>query len=236
MKWFRCCINKKHFLFEKITTFWGLEELEQERRREREKQKRGKSNGSSCMAQSGCTIRYSLLLPLNHEIPSPPASSLFSSVTITQSLRDSLQWNRCSSSWIGNLWRTRLQAPKPFLQRCLFFQLLLHFYFIIKGSVFILFIYSILNISIYLFVQVWHTASLYHLVHTAALVAAPITKNPNLVSSHFSSYFIFPFPFLPFQNAINLYYLYTSTILWIWFLVKWLLIHSSFSLCSLEAF
>lgn len=35
-------------------------------------------------------------------------------------------------------------------------------------------------------VKVWHTASLYHLVHTAALVAAPITKNPNVVSSHFS--------------------------------------------------
>ncbi|KAK7300411.1 hypothetical protein RJT34_11255 [Clitoria ternatea] len=28
--------------------------------------------------------------------------------------------------------------------------------------------------------DVWHTASLYHLVHTAALVAAPITKNPNV--------------------------------------------------------
>lgn len=31
-------------------------------------------------------------------------------------------------------------------------------------------------------VKVWQTASLYHLVHTAALVAAPITKNPNIVS------------------------------------------------------
>ncbi|XP_059450601.1 uncharacterized protein LOC132181411 [Corylus avellana] len=28
--------------------------------------------------------------------------------------------------------------------------------------------------------EVWQTASLYHLVHTAALVAAPITKNPNI--------------------------------------------------------
>ncbi|KAF5459519.1 hypothetical protein F2P56_023460 [Juglans regia] len=28
--------------------------------------------------------------------------------------------------------------------------------------------------------EVWHTASLYHLVHTAALVSAPITKNPNI--------------------------------------------------------
>ncbi|KAG4953192.1 hypothetical protein JHK87_038786 [Glycine soja] len=28
--------------------------------------------------------------------------------------------------------------------------------------------------------DVWHTASLYHLVHTAALVAAPITKHPNV--------------------------------------------------------
>ncbi|OAY33024.1 transmembrane protein 256 homolog [Manihot esculenta] len=28
--------------------------------------------------------------------------------------------------------------------------------------------------------EVWHTASLYHLVHTAALLAAPITKNPNV--------------------------------------------------------
>ncbi|KAK9226160.1 hypothetical protein WN943_011207 [Citrus x changshan-huyou] len=32
------------------------------------------------------------------------------------------------------------------------------------------------------FKEVWQTASLYHLVHTAALVAAPITKNPNIVS------------------------------------------------------
>ncbi|KVH93195.1 transmembrane protein 256 homolog isoform X1 [Cynara cardunculus var. scolymus] len=28
--------------------------------------------------------------------------------------------------------------------------------------------------------EVWNTASLYHLVHTAALVGAPITKNPNI--------------------------------------------------------
>ncbi|KAJ1428695.1 hypothetical protein SESBI_08800 [Sesbania bispinosa] len=28
--------------------------------------------------------------------------------------------------------------------------------------------------------EVWHTASLYHLVHTAALVASPITKHPNV--------------------------------------------------------
>ncbi|KAL6506771.1 hypothetical protein OROHE_022208 [Orobanche hederae] len=28
--------------------------------------------------------------------------------------------------------------------------------------------------------EVWHTASLYHLVHTAALVAAPLTKRPNI--------------------------------------------------------
>ncbi|EEF30695.1 conserved hypothetical protein [Ricinus communis] len=28
--------------------------------------------------------------------------------------------------------------------------------------------------------EVWQTASLYHLVHTAALVAAPITKRPNI--------------------------------------------------------
>ncbi|CAD6206677.1 unnamed protein product [Miscanthus lutarioriparius] len=28
--------------------------------------------------------------------------------------------------------------------------------------------------------EVWHTASLYHLVHTAALLGAPITKSPNV--------------------------------------------------------
>ncbi|XP_004243561.1 uncharacterized protein [Solanum lycopersicum] len=28
--------------------------------------------------------------------------------------------------------------------------------------------------------EVWNTASLYHLVHTAALLAAPITKHPNI--------------------------------------------------------
>ncbi|RZB57721.1 hypothetical protein D0Y65_046401, partial [Glycine soja] len=31
-----------------------------------------------------------------------------------------------------------------------------------------------------MFVKVWHTASLYHLVHTTALVAPPITKHPNV--------------------------------------------------------
>ncbi|KAG8098166.1 hypothetical protein GUJ93_ZPchr0013g36118 [Zizania palustris] len=30
--------------------------------------------------------------------------------------------------------------------------------------------------------EVWHTASLYHLVHTAALLGAPVTKRPNVVS------------------------------------------------------
>ncbi|GKV43106.1 hypothetical protein SLEP1_g50440 [Rubroshorea leprosula] len=28
--------------------------------------------------------------------------------------------------------------------------------------------------------EVWQTASLYHLVHTVALVGAPIVKNPNI--------------------------------------------------------
>ncbi|KAJ0697627.1 hypothetical protein HanLR1_Chr10g0371031 [Helianthus annuus] len=28
--------------------------------------------------------------------------------------------------------------------------------------------------------EVWNTASLYHLVHTAALVGAPMAKNPNI--------------------------------------------------------
>ncbi|XP_057954045.1 uncharacterized protein LOC131148346 isoform X2 [Malania oleifera] len=28
--------------------------------------------------------------------------------------------------------------------------------------------------------DVWHTASLYHLVHTAALLGAPFTKHPNI--------------------------------------------------------
>ena len=32
------------------------------------------------------------------------------------------------------------------------------------------------------FRQIWQTASLYHLVHTAALLGAPITKRPNIVS------------------------------------------------------
>ncbi|ESQ36968.1 hypothetical protein EUTSA_v10002727mg [Eutrema salsugineum] len=43
--------------------------------------------------------------------------------------------------------------------------------------------------------QVWQTASLYHLVHTAALVSAPSTKYPNIVTyssflyfSHFLSF------------------------------------------------
>ncbi|KAJ4730184.1 hypothetical protein OWV82_002854 [Melia azedarach] len=30
------------------------------------------------------------------------------------------------------------------------------------------------------FKEVWQTASLYHLVHTAAMVAAPVTKYPNI--------------------------------------------------------
>ncbi|KAK9071837.1 hypothetical protein SSX86_008267 [Deinandra increscens subsp. villosa] len=30
------------------------------------------------------------------------------------------------------------------------------------------------------FFKVWNTASLYHLVHTAALVGAPVAKNPNI--------------------------------------------------------
>lgn len=35
--------------------------------------------------------------------------------------------------------------------------------------------------------KVWRTASLYHLVHTAALVGAPIAKRPNIVSLSFLS-------------------------------------------------
>ncbi|KAL8260681.1 hypothetical protein R6Q59_028634 [Mikania micrantha] len=48
--------------------------------------------------------------------------------------------------------------------------------------------------------QVWNTASLYHLVHTAALLGAPIAKNPNIVTSSF--YFINHNPFI----QLNLYF------------------------------
>lgn len=43
---------------------------------------------------------------------------------------------------------------------------------------FIFLIFLILVVSL----KVWNTASLYHLVHTAALIAAPITKHPSVVS------------------------------------------------------
>uniref|UniRef100_A0A0E0D6W2 DUF423 domain-containing protein n=1 Tax=Oryza meridionalis TaxID=40149 RepID=A0A0E0D6W2_9ORYZ len=45
--------------------------------------------------------------------------------------------------------------------------------------------------------EVWHTASLYHLVHTAALLGAPITKRPDVVSIlaiHTVVYFASQFP------------------------------------------
>ncbi|KAL4184821.1 hypothetical protein AMTRI_Chr10g227440 [Amborella trichopoda] len=35
--------------------------------------------------------------------------------------------------------------------------------------------------------DVWQTASLYHLVHTAALLAAPITKHPHVVYRKYST-------------------------------------------------
>lgn len=133
------------------------------------------------MAQSRCDFRYFLeWIPSSFIVP-----LLFSNS------KWKIHWNRYGCTWIGNLWRPRLQAPKPFLQRCMFQcfpfpPMAFHFYYI---TFFFWFIYlpfffqlEICNLS----VKVWHTASLYHLVHTAALVAAPITKNPNVVSSHFS--------------------------------------------------
>jgi hypothetical protein len=41
------------------------------------------------------------------------------------------------------------------------------------------------------FWQVWHTTSLYHLVHTTALLGAPITKRPNVVSTSAARFNIF---------------------------------------------
>lgn len=57
----------------------------------------------------------------------------FSSVTINSKWK--IHWNRYGCTWIGNLWRPRLQAPKPFLQRCMFPcfpfpPMAFHFYFI----------------------------------------------------------------------------------------------------------
>ena len=47
--------------------------------------------------------------------------------------------------------------------------------------------------------KVWQTASLYHLVHTAALLATPVTKHPNIVSS--------PCQFIPkFPLVSSLYF------------------------------
>ncbi|CAL0307526.1 unnamed protein product [Lupinus luteus] len=48
------------------------------------------------------------------------------------------------------------------------------------------FYFIIINLSLFLisfllsYIKVWQTASLYHLLHTAALLAAPITKHPNI--------------------------------------------------------
>ncbi|PWZ54649.1 hypothetical protein Zm00014a_000887 [Zea mays] len=39
--------------------------------------------------------------------------------------------------------------------------------------------------------EVWHTSSLYHLIHTAALLGAPITKRPNVVSTSPARFNIF---------------------------------------------
>jgi len=90
-----------------------------------------------------------------------------------------------------------------------------------------------------LFVKVWHTASLYHLVHTAALVAAPITKHPNVVSSHFPI-FLLSLPFSPLwkKNAILLLYSHCS-VECLWNKNTYLFFDSSsyhFLFCSLEAF
>ncbi|KAH9318300.1 hypothetical protein KI387_020069, partial [Taxus chinensis] len=35
--------------------------------------------------------------------------------------------------------------------------------------------------------EVWHTASLYHLIHTAALLAAPATKYPHIFGALLTS-------------------------------------------------
>lgn len=56
------------------------------------------------------------------------------------------------------------------------------------------FCFVIVNLCVYVCIwglKVWHTASLYHLVHTAALLAAPITTRPNIVSIHSFPLFLF---------------------------------------------
>lgn len=86
----------------------------------------------------------------------------------------------CPRAWC--LWITCLQARESFLQGGIIFCF---------GSM--NFVDNCVEIEAYhcldeprAFVscrKVWHTASLYHLVHTAALLAAPLTKHPHIVCS-----------------------------------------------------
>lgn len=98
---------------------------------------------------------------------------------------------RSCSSWVRDIWCPWLQTRKPNLQRGLPIWILSYFIVdfdfqsfvspILAFDIFELLCVWTLNVG-----KVWQTASLYHLVHTAALVATPITKHPNIVS--------FPFP------------------------------------------
>lgn len=98
---------------------------------------------------------------------------------------------RSCSSWVRDIWCPWLQTRKPNLQRGLPIWI---FSFFIVDFDFQSFVSPILAFDIFELLcvwtlnvgKVWQTASLYHLVHTAALVATPITKHPNIVS--------FPFP------------------------------------------
>ena len=125
-----------------------------------------------------------------HKIAAISGNSILSSICylpVVQnllSLTSMAYWNRNSCTCFGHIRCPWLQAKRSFLQRSMrlypWHPILLHQ----QGLILILFM------KLGIIEQVWQTASLYHLVHTAALVAAPITKHPNVVSFKLSFCFL----------------------------------------------
>lgn len=184
------------------------------------------------MAQSRCSLRYVHLFqfPLSLSLSLCLGFSLL--FLCIANLLVSAIFDRCSSSGIGDLRRPWFQAQEPFLQGGQFRRPSFNSY--IDGSIHSLlnsekahyFCFVIVNLCVYVCVwglKVWHTASLYHLVHTAALLAAPITTRPNIVSIH-------SFPL--FLLLLLLFFCYNFIYLLILFLLSleafWLLESSHF--------
>lgn len=164
-----------------------VDERREQKRASKEGDPRKKMAAAAAMAMKDPSLWHKVAaISGNPPSPSSPLQSSSSSSSCFPKLAIGwLDLSRGCCPWTWHLWRAHVPPQEPRVQggtriapRC---SSLPDYSFYFRPFCYNLLI-RFLQFGGKKWRQVWHTASLYHLVHTAALLGAPITKRPDVVS------------------------------------------------------